>query len=64
MVTGPNAHNNTTLGDWHFEQPAENVVTIFEGIQQIGEEYNHQVDFFDSGVKIRNIQDSKNQSYS
>ena len=59
LVTGPNANNNTTLGDWHFEQPAENVVTIFEGIQQIGEEYNHQVDFYDSGVKIRNIQDSK-----
>ncbi len=59
LVTGPNANNNTTLGDWHFEQPEENVVTIFEGIQQIGEEYNHQVDFFDSGVKIRNIQDSK-----
>lgn len=59
LVTGPNANNNTTLGDWHFEQPEENVVTIFEGIQQIGEEYNHQVDFFDSGIKIRNIQDSK-----
>lgn len=59
LVTGPNANNNTTLGDWHFDQPEENVVTIFEGIQQIGEEYNHQVDFFDSGVKIRNIQDSK-----
>ena len=59
LVTGPNANNNTTLGDWHFEQPAENVVTIFEGIQQVGENYNHKVDFYDSGVKIRNIQDSK-----
>lgn len=59
LVTGPNAHNNTTLGDWHFEQPAENVVTIFEGIQEIGEKYNHKVDYFDSGIKIRNIQDSK-----
>ena len=37
LVTGPNANNHTTLGDWHFEQPEENVVTIFEGIQQVGE---------------------------
>ena len=59
LVTGPNAHNHTTLGDWHFEQPEENVVTIFEGIQDIGENYNHKVDYFDSGIKIRNIQDSK-----
>ena len=59
LVTGPNANNNTTLGDWHFEQPAQNVVTIFEGIKEIGEEHSHQVDFFDSGIKIRNIQDSK-----
>ena len=59
LVTGPNAHNHTTLGDWHFEQPEENVVTIFEGIQDIGENYNHKVDYFDSGIKIRNIQDSR-----
>ena len=59
LVTGPNAHNHTTLGDWHFEQPEENVVTIFEGIHQVGENYNHKVDFYDSGIKIRNIQDSK-----
>ncbi len=59
LVTGPNANNHTTLGDWHFEQPEENVVTIFEGIQQVGKNYNHKVDYYDSGIKIRNIQDSK-----
>ena len=59
LVTGPNAHNNTTLGDWHFEQPEDNVVTILEGIQEIGEKYNHNVDYYNSGIKIRNIQDSK-----
>ena len=59
LVTGPNAHNHTTLGDWHFEQPEENVVTIFEGIQQVGKNYSHKVDYYDSGIKIRNIQDSK-----
>jgi beta-glucosidase len=64
LVTGPNAHNNTTLGDWHFEQPAENVVTIFEGIQEIGENYNHKVDYYNSGIKIRNIKDAKIQSTS
>jgi beta-glucosidase len=59
LVTGPNANNHTTLGDWHFEQPEENVVTIFEGIQQVGKNYSHKVDYYDSGIKIRNIQDSK-----
>ena len=39
LVTGPNANNNTILGDWVFAQPEENVTTIYEGIQSIGESY-------------------------
>jgi beta-glucosidase len=34
LVTGPNAHNQTILGDWSLLQPEENVTTIFEGLQQ------------------------------
>ena len=59
LVTGPNADNSTTLGDWHFEQPEENVITLYEGIKEIGESKGHKVDFYDSGIKIRDIKDSK-----
>lgn len=34
FVTGPNANNQTILGDWGLLQPEENVTTIFEGLQQ------------------------------
>jgi beta-glucosidase len=59
LVTGPNANNNTILGDWHFEQPDENVVTIFEGIKEIGLKNEHKVDYYNSGIKIREIKNSK-----
>lgn len=57
LVTGPNAHNNTILGDWALAQPEENVTTIYEGIQALGESYGHQVDFHDSNEDIRSISD-------
>jgi beta-glucosidase len=59
LVTGPNANNQTTLGDWHAEQPNENVITIFEGIQDLGTEKGYEVSFFDSGENIRKIKDTK-----
>jgi beta-glucosidase len=34
FVTGPNAHNETILGDWAYQQPEENTTTILEGLQQ------------------------------
>ena len=57
LVTGPNANNNTILGDWALAQPEENVTTIYEGIQALGESYGHQVDFHDSYEDMRNITD-------
>ncbi len=35
LVTGPNANNQSILGDWTFFQPDSNVITILEGIQMI-----------------------------
>jgi beta-glucosidase len=55
FVTGPNANNATILGDWHFEQPEKNVITIYEGIQQLAPSYGYEVNFFDSGQNLRNI---------
>lgn len=34
LVTGPNADNQSILGDWTFFQPDSNVITILEGIKQ------------------------------
>ena len=33
FVVGPNADSQTILGDWAMPQPAENVVTAYEGIR-------------------------------
>ena len=61
FVTGPNANNQSTLGDWHAAQPDENVITIYEGIKTLGETKGYAVNFFDSGENIRKIQSSKIQ---
>ena len=57
LVTGPNANNQSILGDWHSPQPDENVYTIFEGIEKIGSEMGYVIDFHDSNENIKNISD-------
>ena len=59
FVTGPNANNQSTLGDWHAVQPDENVTTIYEGIKTLGEKKGYAVNFFDSGDNSRKIKDFK-----
>ena len=61
FVTGPNANNQSILGDWHAVQPDENVTTIYEGIKAVGETKGYTVDLYDSGENIRKIQSSKIQ---
>lgn len=36
VVTGPNADNQTLLGDWAAHQPDENVTTIVDGLETVG----------------------------
>jgi len=55
LVTGPNANNQSILGDWHKPQPDENVYTIFEGIDKIGSEMGYLVDYHNSNENIREI---------
>lgn len=38
MLTGPNAHNQTLLGDWAASQPNENVTSIRDGFESVGSE--------------------------
>ena len=55
LVTGPNANNQSILGDWHSAQPDENVYTVFEGIKKIGMEMGYLVDYHDSNENIKRI---------
>ena len=55
LVTGPNANNQSILGDWHSAQPHENVYTVFEGIKKIGNEMGYLVDYHDSNENIKRI---------
>lgn len=62
LVTGPNANNQSILGDWHAVQPDENVTTIYEGIKDLGESKGYNVSFFDSGDNIRKISNKNIQN--
>ena len=55
LVTGPNANNQSILGDWHAVQPDENVTTIYEGIKKLGESKGFKISYFNSGENIRKI---------
>jgi len=61
FVTGPNANNQTTLGDWHAAQPEDKVITVLEGIQELGKSKGFEVSFYDSGENIRKIEDKSIQ---
>ena len=58
LVTGPNANNQSILGDWHSAQPDENVYTVFEGIKKIGTEMGYLVDYHDSNENIKRISEN------
>ena len=62
LVTGPNANNQSILGDWHAAQPDENVTTIYEGIKDLGESKGYDVSFVDSGDNIRKISNKNIQN--
>jgi len=55
FITGPNADNQTTLGDWVSPQPEDNVTTMVEGITSIGEENGYKINYFDSGDRSKEI---------
>ena len=55
LVTGPNANNQSILGDWHNPQPDQNVFTIYEGIKKIGSEMGYLVNYHNSNENIKKI---------
>ncbi len=52
FITGPNADNESILGDWALEQPDDKVITIKEGLEKMAETKNFTLDFFDSGNRV------------
>lgn len=57
FVTGPNADNQSILGDWAQPQPEENVITVLEGLKQISP--STQFSFLDQGWNIRKMDKNK-----
>lgn len=57
LIVGPNANNQSIMGDWVFEQPDENVITIFEGIRDLAKD--SKVHLVDVGWNLREINDEK-----
>lgn len=49
FITGPNADNQTILGDWSLLQPDANVTTVVEGIKQIAPS-GTEVEYLPSGT--------------
>ena len=56
-MCGPNADSQTILGDWAAPQPADNVVTVLEGIRNVAP--GTVVDTLCFGGKIGNITDDR-----
>lgn len=57
LVTGPNANNQSIMGDWVFKQPEENVSTLLEGIKE--EAPHTQINFVDVGWNLRSLDEGK-----
>ncbi len=56
LVTGPNANNMTTLGDWAAPQPAGQLVTVWEGLRDLGEEKGYKMTYFNAGERSKLIE--------
>lgn len=57
LLTGPNADNQSIMGDWVFEQPANNVYTILKGIKEEASEM--QISHIDVGWNLRRLNEQK-----
>ncbi|WP_455584851.1 glycoside hydrolase family 3 N-terminal domain-containing protein [Bacteroides sp.] len=57
LVTGPNADNQTILGDWALPQPENHVITILEGLKR--QNPDAQFKFIDQGWNIRTMDAQK-----
>jgi len=59
LVAGPNADNQSIMGDWVFQQPDKNVITILQGIKKSAP--CSEVNFVDVGWNLSTIDSAKIQ---
>ncbi|WP_203558570.1 glycoside hydrolase family 3 N-terminal domain-containing protein [Bacteroides sp. 51] len=57
FVTGPNADNQTILGDWAFQQPDSCVTTVIEGLRNVSPQT--EFNFFPFGTNLRTMEMSR-----
>ncbi len=57
FVTGPNADNQTILGDWAFAQPDSCVTTVMEGLREVSPQT--EFDFFPFDTNLRTMEMSR-----
>ncbi len=57
FVTGPDADNQTILGDWTLRQPDENVATVVKGLRKVAPP-GVEIDHFDSGSLVYQLESS------
>ncbi len=55
LITGPNANNQTTLGDWVVPQPKNNIVTVVDGIKSLGRAHGYRVQYVNTGERSKEI---------
>ncbi len=59
FVAGPNANNQTTLGDWVKPQPDDKVITVYEGIQSLGKQKGFEVAYTEMAENSKKITDEQ-----
>ncbi|GJM33947.1 MAG: beta-glucosidase [Saprospiraceae bacterium] len=64
FVTGPNANNQTTLGDWASPQPEDRVTTVYEGIEALGKSKGYKVSYYDVGEHSKLLKEKDIQQAS
>ncbi|WP_216595903.1 glycoside hydrolase family 3 N-terminal domain-containing protein [Flammeovirga sp. OC4] len=52
FITGPNANNETILGDWHWYQPEDRIITVKEGLEAVAKDKGFELDYYNSGEII------------
>lgn len=67
FITGPNADNMTTLGDWVSPQPNDKFISVREGIEQFSSKYGYTTSYYNPGerskwIKDENITEAKTQA--
>ncbi|MGL2987096.1 glycoside hydrolase family 3 N-terminal domain-containing protein [Flavobacterium sp. RSSA_27] len=59
FVVGPNANNQTTLGDWVKPQPEDRVTTVYEGLAALAKAKGHEVSYVAVSENSKKISDSE-----